>query len=297
MLKEIFSNFPTEVKTIIITIITSILTVFISSFIKYIYSNYSLNYKLKREYIFSQNKLIKEEISKYKMYLLNSCEEFNDRLWNFTNNIGKEWHKIKENDYGNPDNYYIHSFVYRFMILFYYIYKTDESTISFDSTIAENKDMEYLKFIKTMKNIFCDALLLKSFNYKPSTQSNHFFKNNFYNYINFIQENGIILNYDQYLNKIKNNSIKIKPVIDYFVNIEESIDNINYTIVKEFHIIIIIFLNLFGHDYQKTSNTKIKRLLKENYKCIKNKTDFEQYMIRSKLINKIKKYIKMLNCA
>jgi hypothetical protein len=89
MLREISSNLPVEVKTMIITIITSILTVFISSFIKYIYSNYSLNYKLKREYIFCQNKLIKEEIAKYKMYLLNSCEEFNDRLWNFSNNIEK----------------------------------------------------------------------------------------------------------------------------------------------------------------------------------------------------------------
>lgn len=148
-----------------------------------------------------------------------------------------------------------------------------------------------------MKNIFCDVLLLKSFEYKSSTQSNHFFKNNFYNCINFVQENSMILNYDQYLNKIKNDSIQIKPIIDYFVNIEKSIDNINYTVIKEFHIIIMVFLNLFGHDYQKTNNMKIKKLLKENYKSIKNKNDFEQYMIRSKLIRKVKKYIKMLNCA
>jgi hypothetical protein len=94
MSKEIFSNLPVEVKTVIITIITSILTVFTSSFIKYIYNNYSLNYKLKREYIFCQSKLIKEEIAKYKMFLLNSCEEINNRLWNFAENIGKEWHKV-----------------------------------------------------------------------------------------------------------------------------------------------------------------------------------------------------------
>jgi hypothetical protein len=107
----------------------------------------------------------------------------------------------------------------------------------------------------------------------------------------------VVLEYNQYLEKIKIDPMKIKPIIDYIVNIEKSSDNINYNVIKEFHMIIIIFLNLFGHDYQQTNNSKIKKLLKENYKYLKNKIDFEQYVIRSSLIKKFKKYIKMLNCA
>jgi uncharacterized protein YbdZ (MbtH family) len=297
MIQELGNNLSNEVKTIIITVITTVLTVLITYFIKYVYDKHSLEYKLSREYTFLQKKLIKEEIAKHKICLLNSCEELNYRLWNFTVNINKGWHNISETEIQNQANYYLHSFVYRFLSLYYWIFKIDESIISFDSTIADRKDIEYLKFIKTIKNMFCDTLLLESFNYDTSTESNHFFKDNFYHYIGFVKNNEGIISYNSYLKKLKTNIMEVQPIIKYIVNIKDDMNNINYTILKEFHIILLVFLNLYGHDYQKTEHSKIKSLVKDTYKAVKNKDEFENYIIRCKLNKELKKYMEMLNFA
>jgi hypothetical protein len=213
-------------------------------------------------------------------------------------NINKGgWHNVFETEVQNQKNYYLHSFVYRFLSLYYWIFKIDESIISFDSTIADRKDIEYLKFIKTIKNMFCDTLLLGSFNYDTGIESNHFFKDNFYHYISFVKNNEGIISYNSYLKKIKTNIIEVQPIVKYIVNIKDDMNNINYNILKEFHIILLVFLNLYGHDYQKTEESKIKSLIKDTYKAVRNKDEFKNYIIRCKLNKELKKYIKLLNCA
>ena len=88
-----FNNADIKLQVVIISSLTSIAIFLLGWLIKVIYERNSLNYKLKKEYQFEQKKKLKEEIAKNKMHLLNSAEELNHRLWNFSQHVDENWHK------------------------------------------------------------------------------------------------------------------------------------------------------------------------------------------------------------
>ncbi len=63
--------------------------------------------------------------------------------------------------------------------------------------------------------------------------------------------------------------------------------------MKCFHIFLIKFLNIFGHDYQKTERKKYNKLIR-SYSNLKNKKDFVKYLERNKVLRYIKKEIIIL---
>lgn len=106
-----FNNADIKLQVVIISSLTSIAIFLLGWLIKVIYERNSLNYKLKKEYQFEQKKKLKEEIAKNKMHLLNSAEELNHRLWNFSQHVDENWHKVSKQDWFETEQYYINSFV------------------------------------------------------------------------------------------------------------------------------------------------------------------------------------------
>ena len=116
-----------------------VLTFIFGYITKIIYERYTLNFKLKKEFEFEQKKKLKEEIAQNKMKLLNSAEELNHRLWNFSQHVGENWHRVSTNDWNTTEQYYLKSFVYRFLKFLYWNIQTEKDTISIDTTIAEKE--------------------------------------------------------------------------------------------------------------------------------------------------------------
>ncbi|QZT36685.1 hypothetical protein K5X82_15760 [Halosquirtibacter xylanolyticus] len=264
--------------------------------LKVAFDRFSLNHKLKKEFYFEQKKQIKQEIAKTKTPLLNSCEELNYRLWNFNINIGKNWHKTPMSDWASSDVYYLRSYVYRLLVFFYWILKTEKDLTHYDATIADKKDLNYLMYIKTFKNIFCDTILLKSLNYDANSDENHFYKNNLQLYADYVKgDNDDVIDFDTFSDKIKNDLSSIEKVFKYINDISNNDDNKNLNVIRCFHLILIKFLSSYGHDYHKTEYKKLNRLLIDYYKKIKIKDEFIEFLKRNKMKGELKYIILKIN--
>ncbi|MGY5353644.1 hypothetical protein [Wenyingzhuangia sp. IMCC45467] len=255
---------------------------------KIIYERYTLNFKLKKEFEFEQKKKLKEEIAQNKMKLLNSAEELNHRLWNFSQHVGENWHKVSTNDWNTTEQYYLKSFVYRFLKFLYWNIQTEKDTISIDTTIAEKDDVLFLKYIKTFKDIFTDVDLLKELNYDKAHNTNHFFKNNLADYCILVTQRGKILSFENFKEVMDREYQSLEKVINYFSNIQNTDDDKNLNVLRVCHLLIIQFLNTFGHDYQKTDKEKVKRITELYKPKLKIKKGMIEFIKKSKLEKEMK---------
>jgi hypothetical protein len=241
---------------------TSIIVLALTGLFRFLADKYALSYRLRKEFAFEQKRQLKNEIAKTKMRLLNAAEDFNFRLWNLSNNINERWHNQPSKDWSSRDNYYLHSFVYRMLVLLNLIFQTEQSVLTYDSTIfsSRDEDIVYLKYIKSIKNYFCDLLMLKEFDYGGEPATNHFFRDYLAEYVKYVSdENGNIISYNSYLSKIEQNHKSIDQVIQYIAEIEDQAGNINHNVMMGFHLLLMGFLNRYGHDYHRTVPRKIKK--------------------------------------
>ncbi len=291
---EWFNQLDIKVQVVIISSITSIFVFLIGWFFKIFYERNSLRYKLRKEYEFEQKKKLKEEIAKHKMPLLNITEEFNHRLWNFNENIDKNWHQINKQEWEERTKYYTRSFVYRFLVFLHWVLKTEKDTVSIDSIIADKNDILYLKYIKTFKDIFSEPKLLSELNYLNGNNQNHFFKNDLIGYSKWVIEGDRVIDFDEFSDKTENEFDELEKVINYFSNIQNDNNDKNLNVLRSFHLLIISFLNKYGHTYQKTDNTKIKELADIYKGKIKIKKGFESFIEKSKLESELKGILKKI---
>ena len=290
-----FNSLDIKVQVVIISSITS-LTVFLFGWLfKIFYERFSLSYKLNVEFQFEQKKRLKEEIAKNKTHLLNATEGLNHRMWNFSQYVGKNWHQVPpEKWFESEDQYYINSFVYRFLCFLHWILKTERDTISVDTTIANKEDILYLKWVKTFKDIFTDVDLLKELNYDNTKNSNHFYKNDLVGYSKWVVFNHSVIDFDEFETKFKYNYKPLTKVIEYFSKIQDDKNDRNLNVLRCCHLLTIQFLNDYGHDYQHTSKEKIKRItaLYKDKICIKK--GFAEFVKKSKLDDEMKVILKEL---
>ena len=295
---ELFQNLDPKVQGAIIGGIISLFIFFSGWVFKIFYDQYSLNFKLKREFQFEQKKSIKQEIAKTKTPILNVGEELNYRLWNFIPNIKENWHSIPKEKWVEPKHYYLRSFVYRFLTFIFWVLETERSLTHFDSTIADKKDINYIKYIKTFKNIFCDILLLKDLDYPNDATTNHFYKNDLPKYADYVKgDDGEVIDFDRFYCKIKQDYSLIEKVFLYINEIEDEVKNENLNVLRCFHLLLMQFLTEYGHDYQKTDEIKIEKLIREEYHKIQIKSAFKEFLQRNMLDNEMKKTLKKLNSA
>jgi hypothetical protein len=289
-----FKELDVKIQAGFISGVTSIIVLLLGWLIRILYERNSLKFKLKKEFDFEQKKKLKEEIAKNKIHLLNSAEELNHRLWNFSQHVGENWHKIDKADWLKPTKYYINSFVYRFLIFIHWIIETERKTLTVDSTIADSDDILYLKFIKTLKDIFTDVDLFKGLNYDCSHDTNHFFKNDLIGYSKSVLENERILDFDDFREKRQNEIGSITKVFEYFAKIENDNNDKNLNVLRCTHLLLIRFLNIYGHDYQKTSDEKIKTITSKYKQEILIKENFEEFVKKSKIDDKMKSILKQI---
>lgn len=287
---EWFENLNVKLQVVIISSGTSIILFILKCLYSWFKEKYSLRYKMRIEYDFVQQKKIKEQLAKIKTPLIKSAEELNYRLWNLSTHIDKGWHNIPKEEWTNNNRYYLRSFCYRLISFLYWILKAEESIYSFDLSMADKADQSYLKHIKTLKHFFCERELLEELGYDAGQCSNHFYKDELYAYINYIDKQGICMDYIEFQNKFKDNYCEIEKVIKYISEIKSTSDNLNYNTIKSFHIFLILFLNKYGLEYHKTDKAKIKQLIDNKYSDLRIKKGLLKFIER----NKVKKEAKII---
>ncbi|PKA23522.1 hypothetical protein CH381_25420 [Leptospira sp. mixed culture ATI2-C-A1] len=260
------------------------------------FERFSWKTKLKTDYEFNQRRKIKEKISNSKNPLLKAAEELNYRLWNFNQHIDENWHSLKKNKWKSNQNYYLKSFVYRFLVFYYWILEAELSIYHLDSMHADKYDKKYMLYLKTLKHIIADKDLLQELDYKTNDFENHFYKDNIPLYTKYCKnKNGEVIEFSDFSSKVNKDLKQIEKVFLFISSIENKATNKNYNIIVSLHLVLMRFLNEFGLDYQKTSKSKIKKLIKKSYHKIRIKNSFISFLKRNKILNEMKPVLNLMN--
>lgn len=218
--------------------------------------------KLDKTHKHEQRKKIKEIISKNKVNIIDAAESLNNRMWNFGDNHSEGWH-IK-NDKKIDDQYYLYSFAYRLLSFFSWCGKVEKEMIYLDSTIAEEKDLDFVKFLKLFPQLMCDASLFKDLEYDYSHDTDHFYKNNFQSSINQISREYGVITFEEFKSKIEKNEINVDKVINFLSGINPNEQRLRWFRLESMHFVLLMFINSFGYDFQHTNVEKIRTLLNKH---------------------------------
>ncbi|WP_424961318.1 hypothetical protein [Ekhidna sp.] len=285
---DFWNSLDVKIQAALISGLISFTSIFLTIKGKIWYEKLSLNYRLDQEFKFEQRKKLKEDLSKNKMHHINAVESLSHRIWNFVQNIDRKKHSISEGEWGDKNQYYINSFIYRFLEFLYWTLKVEKDAVNIDTTNADPQDIKFLKYIKTFKDIFTDIDLFKSLNYNPDHNKNHFFKNDLVTYSKWIiNDRGEVMDFDEFKKVLLSSYDKMKVLIEYFTNIKNSITDPSLNALRCFHFLAIDYLNKYGHDYQKTDQEKLDRIVNLHRNKIAIKSEFLEFIKKSKLDNEI----------
>lgn len=285
---------PTSAVTVaLISASTTIALFIVKGIFTPLWNKYYLVYKIKVEHNYEQKKKIKDAISKYKMSLLDSAESLNHRLWNFSGNCTKGWHNFSDTDILN-DKYYLQTFCYRFLAFYAWCIKFERELIYLDITLSDKNDLCFVKYIKTMQNIFCDASMLDGTGYNNEHATDHFFKDELIIMVDNMYCDTGVITFSEFKKK---NDMDYEKVRNYISKIMNDKSCNKWQLVNCFHYILMAFLSRYGYDYQKTGLLKLFKLHRSEPK---NKliSNFKQLVTNAKLnkCREIKKSIAILEC-
>ena len=245
---------------------TSILILIVYSLIfKPLWGKYFHVYKLEQEYRYEQRKKIKNILANNKIQLINSCEELVHRLWNLSLNYEQGWQH-------DGNNYYFQSFVFRFLAVCAWVKKTHDEMLFLDSTIATDKDMVFIKFLKLIPQTLCDVTLFDGFEYDQNEQKDHFFSNNLDIYSQSIIINNSVLKYPEFAQKYAELRDKIEAVCHFIDGVSPGEDRLRWDRLQLLNNTLMVFINAFGYDFQNTTDDKFKEIINKPRKnrLIKN---------------------------
>ncbi len=246
-----------------IAAITSIITLLISSAIKSIADKNFHKYKLKSDFEYDEMKRIKEQLSLNKMQLLNAAETLNHRLWNFTDNVNEQWHKV-DGIYDVKKNTYFVSFVYRLAAFYAWIRKIEKDMIFLDTTIASEEDLQFIKYLKLLQVIFCDHSLFAGRVYDKNYARDHFFKNQFETMVESLIINKSICEFKYFEEHLSEYVIELDNICAFIDGLNPDEQRFRWDVLQIFHLTLMSFLNTYGYDFQFTDRTKIEMLLNRN---------------------------------
>ena len=276
-IKLIIENYTLNAYQVaLISAIVSFITFLLTIVIKNYFENELHKRKLETEHKFNQQKMIKEVLAKYKVQLLTACEDFNYRMWNFAENHSKGWHCIseKDNDYSKP-HYYFHSFVYRFLSVLAWIKKIQKDVVFIDTTLASKKDLEFIKFLRVTSQLFCDLKFVEGKNADGTYATDHFFRDNLNLFPDVIITDNGLKSYSEYIENLDDLQKPLYDLYDWFNGISPIENRKRWDRLYFFHLTVMIFLNNYGYDFQKTNKDKLAQVLTNSQKQVNMDGFFE----------------------
>lgn len=184
--------------------------------------------------------------------------------------------------------------IYRFLNLYLWIKKAQQNLIYLDTTVASNKDLEFITFLKVFPNIMCDLDFIVGPNVDQNSEVDHFFRNVFESFSDLILENDSPKSFEKYKEDLPILKISLKKLYIYFDGISPTENRMRWDRIHFLHLTVILFLNNYGYNFQKTDKKQLKEILtapkKSDY--LRN---YLNYLKKYKLDNnkEVKKLIKL----
>lgn len=276
---------------VIISAITTVVVFFLTLLTKNYIDTKILRSKLDIEHKFDQRKKIKEVLAKNKIHLLTACEDFNHRMWNFSNKHNECWLDV-DGDYLNK-HYYFHSFVYRHLAIFAWTKKIQKEMIFLDTTIAGKEDLEFVKFLNVFSRMFCDLTFLEGLKADGKKTEDHFFRNEFDLFADGLITATGVKSFSEYEEELNTIGQKINRLFIFFDGLSPDESRKRWDRLHFFHLTVLMFLNNYGYDFQITNDEKLKQVLTHPKKShfLDNYLNFlnEYHLTNNKQIKNLKK--------
>ena len=252
-----FDN-PTIVAAVIAASV-SLVTVILGFVFKAWFEKHFFIFSLDAEHRYAQKKKIKEVLAKYKTQLLDSGESLNHRLWNFSRNYTERWH-YKDNPEDYYKEYYLTSFVYRVITFYAWIEKVNSEMVYLDTTIASKDDLNFVKFLRLLNHAFCDVELFEGMEYDKSKATDHFFQNEFVHMCRSFWTNDRVVTFSEFKSDCNSCQSEALPMAKFINGINPDESRLRWDRLQVFHYILLMFLNSYGYDFQRTNEKKVRTL-------------------------------------
>jgi hypothetical protein len=254
---ELFDKADIRVTVALITgitaLATTLLTLISSLFgtpLKYWLEKRALRNRLAVEYEYEQRKNLRELIVRHQGRLLESAVALNHRMWNLYKNQDKGWLDV----HGEYDgrSYYHSSFVYRFLNFCALAREFESEAILIDSSIAEKRDLDFVKFVKAFSWTVCEVALFDNVIYDSQFPTDHFFHDWLRKVCDSCMRDGKFLGHEELQSVLLNNS-DFHRVFLFFDGLNKSENRFRWDRLVVVHLLLLAFINSFGYDMQKST--------------------------------------------
>jgi len=267
-----------KITVALISAAVSIVTVLLSFLLKAWFERYFVIFKLEAEHQYEQKKQIKGVIAKNKTSLLDAAESLNHRFWNFSSNYDRNWHTLND-DYKNiPNYYYLASFVYRMLHFFAWVRRIETQMVYLDATVASSNDITFIKFLRILNQSMCDTVLFDGLEYDDYYATDHFFRNDFNHMCECFWKDDGIVSYAEFKNGENPCLNEAKSMVMFLDGMSPEEPRLRWDRLQVLHYILIMFLNVYGYDFQHTNETKINDLLSKSPRPNKTISNLERML-------------------
>ena len=257
ILPDWFDKADAPVKVALITAIAALATSLITAShglfgapLKYCLEKRALRSKLATEYEYEQRKNLRALIGKYQGRMLEAAETLSHRLWNLYENQDKGWLDA-DGDYKGC-GYYLPSFVYRFLNFYAMARRFESEAILIDSRIAEERDLDFVKFVKAFAWAICDVALFDNTGYDTKYATDHFFRDQLREICDLCIEGEGFLGHEE-LRSVLLKGSNSQAVFRFFDGLKKNESRLRWDRLVTVHLLLMAFVNGFGYDMQKST--------------------------------------------
>lgn len=231
----------------------------VSATVSYFLRKRELRHKLAMKSEYAQRNKLRDLIGRYHGCLIHAVNILHWRLWNFYGESDKgkldARGKYRGGRYSDKD-YFLSSFVYRFLFVHSLIRQFESEAIYVDKRIAKKADFRFLNYLTVLGWVMTDVALFEGISYDKNVQKDHFFGDNLRVYCDACIENRQFLAPGAFRQLVEKDDT-LHPVFAYFDGLDQSEERLRWDRLVAFHLILMAFLNSFGYETQHTGRAKI----------------------------------------
>jgi hypothetical protein len=217
-----------------------------------------LSSKLETEHNFEQRKKIKEVLSKYKVQLLDACEDLSHRMNNFADNSGGE--KMQMNKRYVEEKYYFHSFAYRILTVYGWIKKIQNEMFYLDTTLASKNDLDFIKFLKLFPRAFCNLSVVDA-RQSDFKEQDSFTRNKFELLPDCIITETGVKSYSEFIKNLPAIESELIALFQFLDGVTSDEKRLRWHRLRLLQVVLAVFLNNYGYSFQRTSKKQMEKVI------------------------------------
>jgi len=188
--------------------------------------------------------------------LIETAASFNYRLVNLDENWPLGRHDVSGAlDAPADKQHYLHSLVYRFLLVQGLVTDFQREAMFIDSRIGKREDRTFLFFLKAMQWALTGEKLFAPLEYDASTEAEHFFTDHLQRMTGQVWKDGEPLEWDDFVTSIQQGG-EGTAVLQFFDGIRPG--ELRWDRLRAYRLVLMAFVNTFGYGMQRSPRKWLK---------------------------------------